>query len=205
MKFPIIASRSLPVALIIPRRYNLVKPDRLLENGMDPNTQYPCHSGFSEKGTCTFLADISFYEDEQTAIARAELLVKHGADINALTQIPVPVGHRDHPILYPTRYNAKGTLEFKIESMSALHMARFFDRDKLAARLIELGADPELTNQQDKTAENYAGSYAQIETAYAQQTAARQQAHTANTNQGSGGSGLGTLMNIIGAVGAGAW
>jgi hypothetical protein len=170
----------------------------LLENGMDPNIQYSCHSGFGERGTCTFLADISFYEDEQTAIARAELLVKHGADINALTQIPVPAGHRDHPILYPTRHNAKGTLEFKIESMSALHMARFFDRDKLAARLIELGADPDITNQQDKTAENYAGSYAQIETAYAQQTTARQQAATNQSNSKSGASTL--LWIFSGAV-----
>lgn len=188
---------------------NVLKPKTnqllltLLENGMDPNTQYPCHSGFSEKGSCTFLADISFYEDEETAIARAEQLVKHGADINALTQIPVPKGHRVHPILYPTRHNAKGTLEFKVKSMSALHMARFFDRDKLATTLVELGADPDITNQQGKTAADYAGSYTQIEIAYAKQTAARQQAATANTNQG--GSGLGTLMKIIGAVGAGAW
>lgn len=170
----------------------------LLENGMDPNTQYQCHSGFSEKGTCTFLTDISFYEDEETAIARAELLVKHGADINALTQIPVPAGHQFYPIPFPTHHNDRGTLEFEIENMSALHMARFFDRDKLAARLIELGADPDITNQQDKTAENYAGSYAQIEAVYAQQTAAKQQA---TTTQNNGSSGASTLLGIIsGAV-----
>lgn len=174
----------------------------LLKHGLDPNTEYRCHSGFSEKGVCTFLSDISFYDNEQAAIAQAELLVEYGAKVNTLIQRPVPASHNldfHHTIPFRTRHNSHGTLEFRVESMTALHMARFFDRDNLAVALIELGATPTLSNEKNKIAESYAGGYARIE------AEASQYAATANPHQDSGGSGLGTLINIMGAVGAGAW
>lgn len=163
----------------------------LLEKGMDPNTQYPCFQG---KGQCTFLSDISVYEDEVTAIERAKLLVEAGAEVNTRVNTAVTTG-----------IDVSGGFIFKQQEMTALHMARFFDRNKLAETLIELGADPTLTDSEGKTADSYAGVYAQIRAEQSQQAAATQQAATTNTNQGGGGSAVGTLMNIIGAVGAGAW
>lgn len=165
---------------------NLLKV--LLENGMDPNTEYACFNG---KGSCTFLSDLSVYEDEQLTSERANLLVQYGANVNTVQQTLVASG-----------YDSYGSTQFKEQNMTALHMAKYYDRGQLSETLIQLGADPTLTNNDGKTAESYAGSYAQIK---AQQAAANQQATTANANQDSGGSGLGTLMNIIGAVGAGAW
>lgn len=160
----------------------------LLEHGMDPNKPYSC----TESGHCLILADLGNYIDEDLSSERAKLLVQHGADVNAVTQTPVI-----------NALDAWGIGQYKNQSMTALHMARFFNRDKLAETLIELGADPTLINDEGKTAENYAGAYAQIKATQTQQAAASQQAATANTNQDSGGSGLGTLMNIIGAIGAG--
>jgi len=162
----------------------------LLEHGMDPNQPYPC----TESGHCLILTDLGNYIDEDLSSERARLLIQYGADVNAVTQTPVI-----------NALDAWGIGQYKNQGMSALHMARFFDRDKLAATLIELGADPTLTNNEGKNAESYAGAYAQIKATQTQQAAVSQQAATANTNQDSGGSGLGTLMNIIGAVGAGAW
>lgn len=162
----------------------------LLEQGMDPNNPYSC----TVSGHCLILADLGNYIDEDLSSERAKLLVQYGADVNAITETPV-INASD----------ARGVFQFKNQSMTALHIARFFNRDKLAETLIELGADPTLTNDEGKTAENYAGAFAEIKATQTQQAAASQQAATANTNQDSGGSGLGTLMNIIGAVGAGAW
>lgn len=160
----------------------------LLEHGLDPNQPYSCGEG----GPCLILTDLGNYIDEDLSSERAKLLVQHGADVNVVSEIPV---------IYAL--DAWGIGQYKKQSMTALHMARFFDRDKLAETLIDLGADPTLTNDAGKIAENYAGRFAQIKATQTQQAAANQQAATANTNQDSGGGGLGTLINIIGAVGAG--
>lgn len=162
----------------------------LLEQGLDPNQSYPC----TKSGQCLILTDLGNYIDEDLSSERAKLLVQHGADVNTVIQTPVI-----------NALDAWGIGQYKNQSMSALHMARFFDRDKLAATLIELGADPTLTNDEGKMAANYAGTYAGMKAIQTQQAAANQQAATANTNQDSSGGGLGTLINIMGAVGAGAW
>jgi len=178
--------RSMYEMVLSPQTNTLLKA--LLENGMDPNKPYDCLGG-----ACTFLSDLAVYKDEEMASERAKLLVHYGADVNSVAQVAVVKG-----------INSAASHGFEQKSVTALHMARFFDRDTLSATLIELGADETIADNEGNTPDSYAGQYAQIEAAQKQQ-AANQQAATANTHQDSGGSGLGTLMNIIGAVGAGAW
>jgi ankyrin repeat protein len=159
-----------------PQNNNLLST--LLENGMDPNTQYDCDKG---NGLCTFLSKLSFYEDEATAIERAKLLVESGAEVNTRVNTAVITGADPHHGLI-----------FKQQEMTALHMARFFDRNKLAETLIELGADPALANAEGKTAESYAGGFSQTITGQTQQ---------ATTTQSNGSSGASKLLGIIsGAV-----
>lgn len=156
----------------------------LLENGMDPNQPYPC----GESGHCLMLADLGMYNNQNISSERARLLVENGADLNAVIQTPVL-----------TSLDQWGIGQFKNQSMTALHTSEYYDRDQLSETLIELGADPTLTNNDGKTASNFAGSIARIK---ARQAAATQQAATANTNQDSDGIGASTLFGIIsGAVG----
>lgn len=134
------------------------------------------------------LADLGMYNNQNISSERARLLVENGADLNAVIQTPVL-----------SSLDQWGVGQFKNQSMAALHMAEYYDRDQLSETLIELGADPTLTNNNGKTASNFAGSVARIK---ARQAAATQQAATANTNQDSDDIGASTLFGIIsGAVG----
>lgn len=172
-------------SVLIPESNNLLST--LLENGMDPNTQYYCRNEGPQCSFLSSLSDIGSYVVEATAIERAKVLVEAGAEVNARFNIGVTTG-----------IDISGDFMFKQQEMTALHMARYFNRNKLAETLIELGADPTLTDSEGKTADSYAGVYAQIRAEQSQQAAATQQT---TANQSNGSSGASTLLGIIsGAV-----
>ncbi len=166
----------------------------LLKAGMDPNKPYECGiAGF----TCSFLTDVAI-NHTNIASDNTKQLINHGAKVNALYPTPVITAVND----YGTAFQREQ------QNITALHMARFYEQDKMAETLIELGADSSVQTEDGKTADDYAGSFALLRTtqeqrlsAY-QQTLNQQQAATANTNQDSDGIGASTLFGIIsGAVG----
>jgi hypothetical protein len=70
--------------------------------------------------------------------------------------------------------------------------------------LIDLGADPTHKNADGYTAESYAGKFAQIIALRDQQIAINQQrAAQAQKNKDSGGSFGGSILDVLGAIGAG--
>lgn len=160
----------------------------LLENGLDANMRYSCIYG-----KCMFLTELGNYLDEVQSSERARILVKYGADVNVTHNTPVIVG-----------FNTYGSYLYETKSMSPLHDAEFFDRNILAATLIDLGADPTRKNADGYTAESFKGKFAQINVLREKQVAINQQ-RAAQQNQDSGSSVGGTIFNIMGAIGAGAW
>lgn len=160
----------------------------LLENGLDANMRYPC-----AHGKCMFLTELGNYFDEELSSERARILVKYGADVNVAHNTPVIVG-----------FNVSGSYLYETKSVTPLHDAEFFDRNILAATLIDLGADPTRKNADGYTAESFKGKFAEIKVLREKQVAINQQ-RTAQQNQDSGSSAGGTILNIMGAIGAGAW
>ncbi|RCX02237.1 hypothetical protein [Marinomonas foliarum] len=160
----------------------------LLENGLDANMRYSC-----VHGKCMFLTELGNYLDEVQSSERARILVKYGADVNVTHNTPVIVG-----------FNTYGSYLYETKSMSPLHDAEFFDRNILAATLIDLGADPTHKNADGYTAESFKGKFAEIKVLREKQVAINQQ-RAAQQNQDSGSSAGGTILNIMGAIGAGAW
>ena len=162
----------------------------LLKNGLDANMRYSC-----SRGKCMFLTELGNYLDEIQSSERARILVKYGADVNATHNTPVIVG-----------FDASGSYLYETKSMTPLHDAEFFDRKILAATLIDLGADPAHKNADGYTADGYAGKFAKIkalrekQVAINQQRAAQQQAQK---NQDSGSSFGGSILDVMGAIGAG--
>ena len=162
--------------------------ETLLKNGMDANTQFSCLFG-----KCMLLTELGNYLDETQSSERARILVQHGADVNATHDTPVIIG-----------FDTSGSYLFEKRSMTPLHNAEFYNRKILAATLIDLGADPTHKNADGDTAEVYAGKFAQIIALRDQQIAINQQrAAQAQQNKDSGSSVGGTILNIMGAIGAG--
>lgn len=163
----------------------------LLENGLDANMRYSC-----VHGKCMFLTELGNYLDEVQSSERARILVKYGADVNITHNTPVIVG-----------FNVSGSYLYETKSMTPLHNAEFFDRNILAATLIDLGADPTHKNADGYTPENFKGKFAQIKVLREKQVAANQQKaaqqRAAQQNQDSGGSFGGSILDVMGAIGAG--
>jgi ankyrin repeat protein len=160
----------------------------LLKNGMDANTQFSCLYG-----KCMFLTKLGNYLDETQSSERAKILVKYGADVNATHDTPVIIG-----------LDASGSYLYEKRSMTPLHDAEFFDKKILAATLIDLGADPAHKNADGYTADGYAGKFAKIKALYEKQVAINQQrAAQAQKNKDSGGSFGGSILDVMGAIGAG--
>lgn len=162
----------------------------LLEAGMDPNKPYECGiTGF----TCSFLTDVARH-DAKIASDSTKQLIKHGAEVNALYPTPVITAVND----YGTQFQRQQ------QNITALHMARFFEQEKMAETLIKLGADAAVQTEDGKTADDYAGSFAQLRATQEQRLAAYQQTQNqpqADTSQNNGSSGASTLLGIIsGAV-----
>ncbi|MEP0071059.1 MAG: hypothetical protein ABJE79_00020 [Marinomonas sp.] len=156
----------------------------LLDHGVDPNTEYPYRNAKE-----TMLINLAIYTDQEMASAAAKMLVDYGAEVNKLVSKSVV-----YDVIPPYWYNRE------TRQVSALHMARFFDRHEFANTLIELGADPELADSRGRLAKSYTGNFAQLERKRRQLMA--QAAAKSATSEEESGSAYGSIMGVLGVAGS---
>lgn len=161
----------------------------LLKNGLNPNQEYSCGYPVGT-GTCRFLIDISRYDDENLASERAKLLAEYGADLDAVIDTPVIIGLNEH-----------SGFQYGQQSVTALHMAKYFEDEYIADTLVGLGANKDTLNKNGKTAEQYSLRFAPI--AAAQQRAANKAMATMRQEEGSNSNADGSsVMGLMPAAGS---
>ncbi|MBU2874179.1 ankyrin repeat domain-containing protein [Marinobacter salexigens] len=159
----------------------------LLKNGLNPNQEYSC---MYSVGTCRFLIDISRYKNENLARERAKLLAEYGADLDAVIDTPVIIGLNEH-----------SGFQYGQQSVTALHMAKYFEKEYIADTLVGLGANKDTLNKNGKTAEQYSLRFAPI--AAAQKRAANKAMATMRQEEGSNSNADGSsVMGLMPAAGS---
>ncbi|MBU2870557.1 ankyrin repeat domain-containing protein [Colwellia sp. E2M01] len=156
----------------------------LLDHGVDPNTEYPYLNAKE-----TMLTNLAIYTDQVMASAAAKMLVQYGAQANKLVSRSVV-----YDASSPHAYNRQ------TRQVTALHMARFFDKNDYAATLIELGADLNRPDSTGRLAKSYAGSFQRIETKRRQLLALAPVETT--TSEERGGSSFSVIMGILEVTGS---
>lgn len=149
----------------------------LEKNGLDVDTPFP-----NGNGKETLLASLFNFQDENISTELAKTLVQLGADVNKVVNRSIIVGLAEQP---------GSGYKFQNRDVTALHVARFYDRNKLAETLIVLGADDDIKDDHGYTSKDYAGVYAKVE-------AARQPTNNTPAQQEDEDSIFGNAINILG-------
>lgn len=149
----------------------------LVENGLDVNTTFSYVIGKE-----TLLARLFYFADEHVSSELAKTLVRLGADVNQVVNRSIIVGF-DQQSAYGYKYQNR--------DVTALHVARFFNRNKLAETLIALGADDDIKDDHGYTSKDYGGVYAKIE-------ATRRPTNNTPAQQKGESSIFGNAINILG-------
>ncbi|MEX1669972.1 hypothetical protein AB4876_13710 [Zhongshania guokunii] len=149
----------------------------LEKNGLEVDTTFSYAIGKE-----TLLGRLSYFEDENSTAELAKTLVKLGADVNKVVNRSIIIGFAEQP---------GSEYKYQNRDVTALHMARFYDRNKLAETLIALGADDDIKDDRGYTSKDYAGVYAKVE-------AARKPTNNTPAQQEDEDSIFGNAINILG-------